>query len=50
MDLVKFVSRVRNLKVSMATSSHFRLQNLGNVDPHHNITIYEIWGKDDFAD
>ena len=21
-----------------------------NVDPHHNITIYEIWGKDDFAD
>ena len=50
MDLVKFVSRVRNLKVTMATSGHFRLQNLRGADPRHNVTIYEIWGEEDSAD
>ncbi|XP_006049067.3 protein FAM209A [Bubalus bubalis] len=50
MDLVEFVSRVRNLKVNMATSSHFRLQNLGNADPQHKVTIYEIWGEEDSVD
>lgn len=48
MDLVKFLSKVRNLKVVMATSSNLKLQNLEvPADPHNNITIYEIWGEED---
>lgn len=48
MDLVKFVSKVRNLKVIIATSSNLRLQNLGAPgDPQNNITIYEVWGEED---
>ncbi|XP_048203464.1 protein FAM209-like [Perognathus longimembris pacificus] len=48
MDLVKFLSRVRNLKVTMATGSPPKLQNLEMPqDPHNNITIYEIWGEEE---
>ncbi|XP_020760796.2 protein FAM209 [Odocoileus virginianus] len=50
MDLVKFVPRVHNLKLTIATGGHFRLQNLGGADPHRNVTIYEIWGEEDSAD
>ncbi|XP_062060383.1 protein FAM209-like [Lepus europaeus] len=48
MDLVKFVSKVRNLKVAMATSNNLKLQSLeAPADPQNNITIYEIWGEED---
>ncbi|XP_047601676.1 protein FAM209-like [Lutra lutra] len=48
MDLVKFVSKVRNLKVAMATGTGLKIQNLEvPADPHNNITIYEIWGEED---
>ncbi|XP_069846240.1 protein FAM209-like [Dipodomys merriami] len=48
MDLVKFLSRVRNLKVTMATGSPPKLQNPElPLDPHNNITIYEIWGEEE---
>ncbi|XP_003983419.1 protein FAM209-like [Prionailurus viverrinus] len=47
-DLVKFVSKVRNLKVAMAAGGNSKLQNLEvPADPHNNITIYEIWGEED---
>ncbi|XP_031228759.1 protein FAM209A-like [Mastomys coucha] len=48
MELVKFVSKVRNLKVSMATHSNSRLQ-IPNIptDPQNNVTIYEIWGEEE---
>ncbi|XP_017392068.1 protein FAM209A isoform X1 [Cebus imitator] len=47
-ELVKFVSKVRNLKVAMATGggSNLRLRRSEMpADPHNNITIYEIWGE-----
>ncbi|XP_003932660.3 protein FAM209A [Saimiri boliviensis] len=47
-ELVKFVSKVRNLKVAMATGggSNLRLRrSVMPADPHNNITIYEIWGE-----
>ncbi|XP_059115770.1 protein FAM209-like [Peromyscus eremicus] len=48
MELVKFVSKVRNLKVSMATGSNPRLQIPDiPMDPHNNVTIYEIWGEEE---
>ncbi|XP_052037543.1 protein FAM209-like [Apodemus sylvaticus] len=48
MELVKFVSKVRNLKVSMATSSNARLQIPDlPMDPYNNVTIYEIWGEEE---
>ncbi|XP_051000922.1 protein FAM209-like [Acomys russatus] len=48
MELVKFVSKVRNLKVSMATSSNPRLHVPEiPMDPHNNVTIYEIWGEEE---
>ncbi|XP_040836975.1 protein FAM209A [Ochotona curzoniae] len=48
MDLVKFVSKVRNLKVAMAANNNLRLQSLeAPPDPQNNITIYEIWGEED---
>lgn len=48
MELVKFVSKVRNLKVSMATSSNSRLQIPDiPMDPYNNVTIYEIWGEEE---
>ena len=48
MDLVKFMSKVRNLKAAMATGGNLKLQNSEvPADPHNNITIYEIWGEED---
>ncbi|XP_012413949.1 protein FAM209A, partial [Trichechus manatus latirostris] len=48
MDLVKFVSKVRSLKVAVATSSNLRLQRAGlPADPDNNVTIYEIWGEEE---
>jgi hypothetical protein len=48
MDLVKFLSRVRNLKDTMATGSTLKLQSAEMpADPHNNITIYEIWGEEE---
>ncbi|EPY80003.1 hypothetical protein CB1_000875033 [Camelus ferus] len=48
MDLVQFVSKVRNLKVVMATGSNLKIQNVEvPADPQNNITIYEIWGEED---
>lgn len=48
MDLVKFVSKVRNLKVTMATGGNIKLQSSEMpADPHNNITIYEIWGEEE---
>ncbi|KAM5177234.1 protein FAM209A [Callospermophilus lateralis] len=48
MDLVKFVSKVRNLKVTMATGGNTKLQSSEMpADPHNNITIYEIWGEEE---
>ncbi|KAK7814205.1 hypothetical protein U0070_000521 [Myodes glareolus] len=47
-ELVKFVSKVRNLKVSMAASSSSRLHSPEiPMDPRDNVTIYEIWGEED---
>ncbi|XP_072489594.1 protein FAM209A [Notamacropus eugenii] len=48
MDLVTFVSKVRSLKVAMATGNSLKLPDSEvPSDPHNNITIYEIWGEDD---
>ncbi|XP_066243532.1 protein FAM209A [Saccopteryx leptura] len=48
MDLVKFVSKVRNLKVAVAAGSNLRVPNLEMpVNPHNNVTIYEIWGENE---
>ncbi|MBV99969.1 hypothetical protein ESR_05562, partial [Eschrichtius robustus] len=48
MDLVKFMSKVRNLKAAMATGGNLKFQNSEvPADPHNNITIYEIWGEED---
>ncbi|XP_029423873.1 protein FAM209B [Nannospalax galili] len=48
MELVKFVSKVRSLKDYMATRSHSRLHSPEiPMDPHNNVTIYEIWGEED---
>lgn len=49
-DLVKFVSKVRNLKVTMTTgNSSLKFQNLEiPEDPQNNVTIYEIWGEETY--
>ncbi|XP_062943960.1 protein FAM209A [Cynocephalus volans] len=48
MDLVKFMSKVRNLKDAMATRGNLRLQSSElPAEPHNNVTIYEIWGEED---
>ncbi|XP_032461258.1 replication termination factor 2 isoform X3 [Phocoena sinus] len=48
MDLVKFMSKVQNLKAAMATGSNLKLLNSETpAAPHSNITIYEIWGEED---
>ncbi|XP_043837413.1 protein FAM209A [Dromiciops gliroides] len=48
MDLVTFVSKVRSLKVAMATGNSLKLPGSEvPSDSHNNITIYEIWGEDD---
>ncbi|XP_002747750.3 protein FAM209B [Callithrix jacchus] len=48
-ELVKFVSKVRNLKVAMATGggSNLKLRRSERPADPHNITIYEIWGEED---
>ncbi|XP_019492881.1 PREDICTED: protein FAM209A-like [Hipposideros armiger] len=49
MDLVKFMSKVRNLKVSMTTGSKLRPQHVEiPADPQNSITIYEIWGEEEY--
>ncbi|XP_007533309.1 protein FAM209A [Erinaceus europaeus] len=49
MDLVKFMSKVRNLKVVMSAGSNVKHSSVdGSSDPDNNsITIYEIWGEDE---
>ena len=48
-DLVKFVSRARNLKLAMATGSKLSLPSFEALaDKHNNITLYELWGDEDF--
>ncbi|KAG5202351.1 hypothetical protein JEQ12_003741 [Ovis aries] len=48
-DLVKFVSRARNLKLAMATGSKLSLPSFEvPADKHNNITLYELWGDEDF--
>ncbi|XP_007953781.1 protein FAM209A [Orycteropus afer afer] len=48
MDLVNFVSKVRNLKATMATSGRLKLHNADLLaDPLNKITIYEIWGEEE---
>ncbi|XP_070330340.1 protein FAM209-like [Odocoileus virginianus] len=49
MDLVKFVSRVQNLKLAMATGSNLSLPSFEvPADIHNNITIHELCGDEDF--
>ncbi|XP_075384590.1 protein FAM209-like [Tenrec ecaudatus] len=47
MDLVKFVSKVRELKDSVASPSSLKAQQ-GDLPLDHlnNVTIYEIWGEE----
>ncbi|XP_049632997.1 protein FAM209-like [Suncus etruscus] len=48
MDLIKFVSKVRNLKQVMAMGKHLRHHGPErHLDPNDNITIYEVWGEED---
>ena len=48
MDLVKFVSRVQNLKLARATSGNLRLPKFKvTADAYNNIKIYELWGDKD---
>ncbi|XP_016066671.1 PREDICTED: protein FAM209B-like [Miniopterus natalensis] len=49
MDLVQFVSKVRNLKIAMATGSNNKAQAFEMPsDPQNNVTIYEIWGDEEY--
>ncbi|XP_036099893.1 protein FAM209B-like [Molossus molossus] len=49
MDLVQFVSKVRNLKVAVATGSNHKAPSPEmSGDPQNNVTIYEIWGEEDY--
>ena len=46
MDLVKFVSSMQNLKLTMANGSYLNPSNVDvPVDAHNNITVYELWGN-----
>ena len=48
MDLVKFVSRMQNLKLTMATSGYLNPLNVEvPADVPSNITEYELWGDED---
>ncbi|XP_055963440.1 protein FAM209A [Sorex fumeus] len=48
MDLVKFMSKVRNLKLVMATGRGLKHHSPeGPTDPNNGITIYEVWGEED---
>ncbi|ELW71201.1 protein FAM209A [Tupaia chinensis] len=46
-DLVKFVSKVRNAKSAMVTGSNLRLHCPEVNAAPHSVTIYEIWGEED---
>ncbi|KAI5279750.1 protein FAM209-like [Manis pentadactyla] len=46
-DLIKLVSKVRNLRVDMAAGSDPELQNLEMPENPHNVTIYDIWCEED---
>ncbi|XP_004698392.1 protein FAM209B [Echinops telfairi] len=46
MDLVKFVSKVRELKDSVASPSLKAQQGDLPLDQLNNVTIYEIWGEE----
>ncbi|XP_036274672.1 protein FAM209B-like [Pipistrellus kuhlii] len=49
MDLVQLMSKVRNLKVAMVTASEHKAQNFERpIGPHSNVTIYEIWGEEEW--
>ncbi|XP_016069696.1 PREDICTED: protein FAM209A-like [Miniopterus natalensis] len=48
MDLVQFVSKVRDLKVAVAAGSNHKAQAVEvPSDPQNNVTIYEIWGDEE---
>ncbi|KAB0372188.1 hypothetical protein FD755_015980 [Muntiacus reevesi] len=48
MDLVKFMSRLQNLKLDVATSSNFNPHNVQvPADTQSNITDYELWGDEE---
>ena len=48
MNLVKFVSRVQNLKLAMATCSNLNPPNVEvPADARSNITLYELWCDED---
>ncbi|KAM9668114.1 protein FAM209-like [Dama dama] len=47
MDLVKFVSRVRNLKLAAATCGNLNPPNVEVPAAHNNITLYELWCDED---
>ena len=48
MDLVKFVSRVQNLKLATATCSNLNPPHVEvPADAHNNITLYELWCDED---
>ena len=48
MDLVKFVSRLHNLKLTTASRGNLKFPNFEvPADAHNKITIYELWGNED---
>ena len=48
MDLVKFMSRMQNMKPAVATSSNFNLLIVQvPADAQNNITDYEFWGDEE---
>ena len=48
MDLVKFVSRVQNLKLARATRGKLNLPKFKvPADAHNNIKICELWEEKD---
>ncbi|CAI9180999.1 unnamed protein product [Rangifer tarandus platyrhynchus] len=48
MDLVKFVPRVHNLKLTIATGGNLNPPNVEvPADSHSNITVYELWSNED---
>ena len=47
-DLVNFVSKVHNLKLTAATTGNHKCPYIEvPADRHNNITIYEVWGDND---
>ena len=48
MDLLKFVSRVWNLKLAMATGGNLNPPNVKvPADPPDNISVHELWANED---